>query len=166
MTPPIALVVAASDNGVIGHNGSLPWHIPEDLKRFRALTLGKPCIMGRKTWESLPRKPLPGRTNIVVSRDRDFRAEGARLAGDFETALRFAESGNPAEIAVIGGEKIFAAALPLATRIYFTEIGGEITGDAFMPALDPGEWRETTRDGPHISGRLRYSFVTFERIAG
>lgn len=161
---PIALVVAASENGVIGAGGTLPWHIPEDLRRFKALTFGKPCIMGRKTWQSLPRKPLPGRTNIVVSRDPGFRAEGARLAADFESALRLAAQENPQEIAVIGGEKIFAAALPHASRIYSTEIAGDIGGDAFMPRFDRSQWREIGRDGPHQSGTLTYSFVTLERL--
>jgi dihydrofolate reductase len=161
---PIALVVAASENGVIGVGGTLPWHIPEDLKRFKALTLGKPCIMGRKTWESLPRKPLPGRTNIVVSRNPEFHAEGARLAADFESALRLAAEENPGEIAVIGGENIFAAALPHASRIYSTEISGDVAGDAFMPQFDRRQWRETRRDGPHQSGSLSYSFVTLEKI--
>ena len=161
---PIALVVAASENGVIGVGGTLPWHIPEDLKRFKALTLGKPCIMGRKTWQSLPRKPLPGRTNIVVSRDAGFRAEGAHWAADFESALRVAAQEHPDEIAVIGGEAIFAAALPHASRIYSTEISGHIAGDAFMPRFDRSQWRETGRDGPHHSGSLRYSFVTLERL--
>jgi dihydrofolate reductase len=161
---PIALVVAASENGVIGAGGTLPWHIPEDLRRFKATTLGKPCIMGRKTWQSLPCKPLPGRTNIVVSRDPAFRAEGARLAADFESAVRLAAQDNPNEIAVIGGEKIFAAALPRASRIYSTEISGHITGDAFMPRFDRSQWRETRRDGPHRCGSLSYSFVTLERL--
>ena len=162
---PIALVVAASENGVIGAGGKLPWHIPEDLRRFKALTLGKPCIMGRKTWQSLPRKPLPGRTNIVVSRDPGFRAEGARLAADFESALRLAGQENPDEIAVIGGEAIFAAALSHASRIYSTEISGHIAGDAFMPRFDRSQWCETERDGPHQIGGLRYSFVTLERLS-
>jgi dihydrofolate reductase len=163
---PIALVVAASENGVIGAGGTLPWHIPEDLRRFKALTLGKPCIMGRKTWQSLPRKPLPGRTNIVVSRDPGFHAEGARSVIDFESAVRLAAQENPREIAVIGGENIFAAALPYASRIYHTEISGHITGDAFMPRFDRSQWREIGRDGPHQSGRLRYSFVTLEKLPG
>lgn len=161
---PIVLVVAASENGVIGVTGRLPWHIPGDLRRFKAITLGKPCIMGRKTWESLPRKPLPGRTNIVLSRDPDFCPEGARLATNFEAALRLAAQENPHEIAVIGGETIFAAALPLADRIYCTEVAGHIAGDAFMPGFDRSQWRETGRDGPHQSGSLRYSFVTLERL--
>lgn len=162
---PVALVVAASENGVIGAGGTLPWHIPQDLKRFKALTLGKPCIMGRKTWQSLPRKPLPGRTNIVVSRDPAFRAEGAHVTRDFDAALRLAAQENPDEIAVIGGENIFAAALPHASRIYSTEVAGNIAGDAFMPVFDRRQWRETGRDGPHQSGSLSYSFVTLEKLS-
>lgn len=160
---PIVIVVAAAENRVIGHKGALPWRIPEDLKRFKAVTLGKPCIMGRKTWESLPVKPLPGRSNIVVTREAVFHADGARLARDFATALRLAELENPDEIAVIGGEQIFAAALPLAHRIHLTEVSGHPEGDAFLPLIDRSEWREISRDGPHEWATTRYSFVTLER---
>ena len=160
----IVLVVAAAENRVIGHKGGLPWRIPEDLKRFKALTLGKPCIMGRKTWESLPIKPLPGRTNIVVTREPVFQAEGARLARDFATALRLAEQENPDEIAIIGGEQIFAVALPLAHRIYLTEVSGQPEGDAFMPNIKRSEWREISRDGPDEWRGTHYSFVTLERV--
>ena len=159
----ITLVVATAENRVIGINGRLPWQIPEDLKRFKSLTLGKPCIMGRKTWQSLPQQPLPGRTNIVVTRDADFRAPGALIASSFERAVEIAAQENPPEIAVIGGENIFAAALPLAQRIYLTEVSSAPDGDAFMPEIDLAEWRETQRDGPHEAGGLRYSFVTLER---
>jgi len=157
------MVVATAENRVIGLSGRLPWQIPEDLKRFKALTLGKPCIMGRKTWQSLPRQPLPGRTNIVVTRDSNFCAPGALIASNFERALQIASQENPPEIAVIGGENIFAAALPLAHRIYLTEVSAAPEGDAFMPEIDLAEWRETQRDGPHEAGGLRYSFVTLER---
>ena len=161
--PPITLVVAAAENGVIGINGRLPWQIPDDLKRFKALTLGKPCIMGRKTWDSLPRKPLPGRTNIVVTRNPEFCAPGALIASSFERAIEIAARENPPEIAVIGGENIFAAALPLARRIYLTEVSCAPDGDAFMPEISPAEWRQTSRDSPRETGALRYSFVTLER---
>jgi dihydrofolate reductase len=161
--PPITLVVAAAENGVIGFNGRLPWQIPEDLKRFKALTLGKPCIMGRKTWQSLPRQPLPGRANIVVTRDPHFCALGALIASSFEHAIEIAAEQNPQEIAVIGGENIFAAALPLAHRIELTEVSASPEGDAFMPQIDLTEWCETCRDAPREAGTLRYSFVTLER---
>jgi dihydrofolate reductase len=160
---PIALVVAVAENGIIGNKGALPWRIPEDLQRFKSLTLGKPCIMGRRTWESLPRRPLPGRTNIVVTRNGAFRAEGAQVAGDFEHALQIAAEDHPLEIAVIGGEKIFEAALPRAHRIYLTEVTGSPEGDVLMPKIDRAEWRELYRDGPHEKPGFRYSFVTLER---
>ncbi len=163
MTISICLIVAVAENGVIGSKGGLPWRIPEDLKRFKALTLGKPCIMGRRTWDSLPRKPLPGRTNIVVTRDPQFRAEGATLAHSFDEALRLARAESPQEIMVIGGEAIFAAALPIANRIYLTEIAANPEGDAFMPEFDRSEWREISREGPFDAAGLAYRFVTLER---
>jgi dihydrofolate reductase len=152
-----------AENGVIGSKGGLPWRIPEDLKHFKALTLGKPCIMGRKTWDSLPRKPLPGRTNIVVTRDHNFCAEGATAAHSFDEALSLARAQTREEIMVIGGEAIFAAALPLAKRIYLTEIAATPEGDAFMPAFDRSQWREPAREGPFDAAGLAYNFVTLER---
>ena len=162
-TAPVVLVVAMAENGVIGNRGSLPWHSAEDRRRFKAITLGTPCIMGRKTWESLPRKPLPGRTNIVLSRTPGCDFAGAKSADRFERAVEIAAAEHPAEIAVIGGEAIFAAALGLARKIYLTEIEGSPEGDAFMPAFDRAEWRETVREGPNQSGGHRYWFVTLER---
>ena len=159
----LTLVVAVAENGVIGNKGALPWRLPEDLKRFKALTLGKPCIMGRKTWDSLPRKPLPGRANIVVTRDHAFRAAGAEIAHSFEDALGIAARGTPDEIMIIGGAAIFAAALPLAQRVELTQIMVAPEGDAFMPAFDRAQWQETKREGPHEAGGLRYAFVTLER---
>ena len=156
----ISLVVAVAQNGVIGRRGALPWRIPEDLKRFKALTMGKPVIMGRKTWDSLPRKPLPGRTNIVVTRNPEFRADGVIVAQSFTDAV--AEAGSNA-IAVIGGEAIFAAALLIADAIHLTEVAASPDGDAFMPPIDRTQWRETTREGPYDANGVRYSFVTLER---
>ncbi|HXJ00162.1 MAG TPA: dihydrofolate reductase [Micropepsaceae bacterium] len=163
MTAPITLIVAVAENDVIGAKGALPWHLPEDLKRFKALTLGKPVIMGRKTWDSLPRKPLPGRTNIVVTRDSDFRAEGAIVTHSVEDALAAAEREQPPEIMVIGGEAIFAATLPRAHRVHWTQIMARVEGDAVMPPLDPQLWKEVAREGPFESGGLRYAFVVLER---
>ena len=163
MKIPLTLVVAVAKNGVIGNRGGLPWRIPEDLKRFKALTLGKPCIMGRKTWDSLPKKPLPGRTNIVVTRDSAFRESGAEVAHSFEEALGIAALESPPEIMIIGGAAIFAAMLPLAHRIELTEVLAAPEGDAFMPPLDRAEWQETKREGPHEAGALRYAFVSLER---
>jgi dihydrofolate reductase len=160
---PVVLVVAVAENGVIGSHGRLPWRIPEDMKRFKSLTMGKPVIMGRKTWESLPKKPLPGRSNIVLTSDPAVRASGASVAHSFDAALAEAEKENPIEIMVIGGEAVFAAALPHASRIHWTEVNAQPEGDAFMPALNSSHWREATREGPFQEGPLRYSFVTLER---
>jgi dihydrofolate reductase len=163
MTAPITLIVAVADNGVIGAKGGLPWHLPEDLKRFKALTLGKPILMGRKTWESLPRKPLPGRTNIVVTRDFGFTAQGAIVTHSIADGLEAAMREQPAEIMVIGGAAIFAETLPRASRIHWTQIMERPEGDAFMPPRDPKQWRETQREGPFDSGGLRYAFIVLER---
>jgi len=159
---PLALVVAASDNNVIGKDGALPWRIPADLKRFKALTIGHPCIMGRKTWDSLPKKPLPGRTNIVVTHNRQFTAEGARIAHSLEDAIAIARTENSSAIMVIGGEALYREALHVAAIIYLTRVEGAFEGDAFFPA--PGaEWQETANEGPYEEGALRYRFLTLER---
>jgi dihydrofolate reductase len=137
----IALVVAVSRNGVIGKAGGLPWHISSDLKLFKAITLGKPIIMGRKTWESLPRKPLPGRVNIVISRQSGFVAEGAVVVADAHAAISATQ--NAAEIAVIGGGEIYKMFLPLAQRVYYTEVDLDVEGDTYFPKLADDEWTET-----------------------
>jgi dihydrofolate reductase len=158
----IALVVAIADNGVIGRNGALPWRIPADMKHFKAVTFGKPCIMGRKTWDSLPKKPLPGRINIVVTRDRSFAAEGAVVAHTLDEALTRAGSEGLEEMAIIGGAELYRAALPQATRIHLTEVHGNFDGDA-MFAFDRKGWYETVREESVTPDGLRYSFVTLER---
>jgi len=160
--PKIVFVVAVADNGVIGHNNAMPWRLKSDLQRFKAMTIGKPVIMGRKTFLSIG-QPLPGRTNIVVTRDCAFRADGAEIAHSFEEALGIASRDTPDEIMIIGGEAIFAAALPLAQRVELTEITAAPEGDAFMPRFDRAQWQETKREGPHETGALRYVFVTLER---
>jgi dihydrofolate reductase len=139
----IAFVVAVSRNGVIGQAGGLPWHISSDLKRFKAITMGKPLIMGRKTWESLPKKPLPGRPNIVITRQKNYRAEGAIVAADMPSALTAA--GQVEEICVIGGGEIFDMFLAQTDRIYLTEVDLEVDGDTFFPPLEPAQWTETAR---------------------
>ena len=159
MTAPICLVVARAENGVIGAAGTLPWRLPGDLQRFKQLTLGKPCIMGRKTWDSLPKKPLPGRTNIVVTRDPGFAAEGARIVHSFDEAVSLAMEENPPEIMVIGGADIFAAALPHATRVHLTEVHAAPVGDVIMPGFALPDWQETARE----TGST-HSYVTLERI--
>lgn len=160
----ISLILARADNGVIGANGALPWRLPEDMRRFKALTMGKPCIMGRKTWDSLPKKPLPGRANIVVTRDPSFAAAGAVVAHSFEEALAKARNENPAEIMVIGGADIFAAALPLASRIYLTEIHAAPEGDVRFPSFAPQQWRESARED-HAGEGVAHSYVTLDRKA-
>jgi dihydrofolate reductase len=142
----IALVVAVSRNGVIGREGSLPWHVSSDLQRFKAITMGKSVIMGRKTWESLPRKPLPGRPNIVITRQRDYRAPGATVVADAATALAAARTHDAKEIAVIGGGEIFEMFLDLADRIYLTEVDLVVQGDTRFPAIDAGDWRQTASE--------------------
>ncbi len=142
----IALVAAVARNGIIGRRGQLPWQLSSDLKHFKVITMGKPVIMGRKTWESLPKKPLPGRDNIVATRNPRYRAEGAIVVDDIDAAIAsgkvLAERRGVDEIAVIGGAEVFAALFDRAERIYLTEVDLEVEGDAVFPALDPQDWRE------------------------
>ncbi len=159
----VILVVAMAENGIIGSDGKIPWRIADDMRRFKALTLGKPCIMGRKTWDSLPKKPLPGRTNIVVTRDSSFDAPGAVVVHSLAEALARAQSEKAAEIAVIGGADIYAVALPHVTRIYLTEVHRAFAGDTHFPSIDGARWRETARDDHATQDGLRYSFVTLQR---
>lgn len=156
--PHISLHLARADNGVIGHNGGLPWRLPADLKRFKAQTMGKPMIMGRKTFESFP-APLPGRRHIVLTRDATWSAEGAEVAHSVETAIAMADA---PEIAVIGGAEIFALFLARADRVELTEVHAAPEGDAVVPAFTG--WREIGReDHPADGDRPAYSFVTLER---
>ena len=145
----ISLIVAVADNGIIGRGGTLPWRISSDLKTFRRLTMGKPMIMGRRTFESLG-KPLDGRDNIIVTRNTDYEPEGTIVARDFAAALgiahKCAHARGADEIAVIGGTAVFEAALPIATRIYKTEVHGNPPGDAYFPPVDWSEWIEAARE--------------------
>lgn len=165
----VALIVARTRNGVIGRNNSMPWHLPEDLRYFKRITMGKPVIMGRNTWESLG-KPLPGRDNIVVTRNTNYHAEGALVVGSVETAIQrakqLATEKNCEEIMVIGGAQIYRAALPLVQRAYITEIDANINGDAFFPALE-GNWQETAREShaPCEKNTYPYSFTVLEKIS-
>jgi dihydrofolate reductase len=154
----IVLVVAIADNGVIGKNGGIPWHISADLKRFKALTLGHTIVMGRKTWDSLPKKPLPGRVNVVVTRQTDWRAEGAITA----SSLGQATAGTSGTVMVIGGEEIYQRALPMASRIELTEVHKAFAGDAKFD-LDRRGWRETAREDHVTADGLAYSYVTLTR---
>jgi len=151
----LTFVVAVSRNGVIGRDGGLPWHISSDLKRFKELTLGKPIIMGRRTWESLPKRPLPGRTNIVLTRQRDYQAPGASVVATVGDALSVARRENPSEIAVIGGGEVYRMFMDKVDRIYLTEVDAHVDGDTRFPTLDPAQWREAAVEnhpkGPHDS---------------
>lgn len=146
----VAFIVAVARNGVIGRDGQLPWRLSTDLKLFRRLTMGKPIVMGRKTWESLAKRPLDGRDNIVVTRDATFQAEGAMVAHSVDDALRIARAAADArqadEVMVIGGEEIFRSTLAEADRIYLTEVHAEPAGDTFMPPLDQSQWQERSRE--------------------
>lgn len=160
---PVVLVLAMSENGVIGDKGAIPWRIAEDLRRFKGLTMGKPLVMGRKTWDSLPRKPLPGRTNIVVTRRRDWRAAGAVTAFSLDAALAAARAEDPDAVMVIGGAEIYAQALPLAARIELTLVRAAIEGDTHLPAFDRMAWREVRREDHAPPQGPAYAFVTLER---
>ena len=165
---PIALILARADNGVIGVAGGLPWHLSGDLKFFKAQTLGKPVIMGRKTYQSIG-KPLPGRPNLVVTRDAAFRPEGVETFATLEDALNHARAlvaqSAAGEVMVIGGGQIYALTLPLARRIYLTEVHARPQGDTTFPDLDPAEWQEVRRDPPVTGGpgQPDFSIVVLER---
>ena len=154
----IVLVLAVAQNGVIGMKGAIPWHISDDMKRFKALTLGHTVVMGRKTWNSLPKKPLPGRINVVVTRQTDWQAEGAVVAH----SLGQATAGTSGTVMVIGGAEIYERALPLASRIELTEIHQDFEGDARF-VLDRSGWNETLREDHVTPDGLRYSYVTLTR---
>ncbi|HEX3082037.1 MAG TPA: dihydrofolate reductase [Candidatus Saccharimonadia bacterium] len=161
------MVVAQARNRVIGRANDLPWYLPADLKHFKELTSGRAVIMGRKTFESIIARrgqPLPNRTNIVVSRDAHFQAEGATVVATPEEALKAAGSG---EVFVIGGGAIFEAMLPMAERLYLTQVEADIEGDAYFPALDPDEWRPTSTEHHKADEKNQYdyAFITMERTS-
>lgn len=164
MNPSLILIAAVAKNGVIGRAGALPWHLPEDLRHFKELTTGHTVVMGRKTWESLPARfrPLPGRRNIVVSRNPGFAAPGATLVDSLEAALKV---GAGATVFLIGGAELYAHALPLAGRLELTEIDAEFAGDAFFPPIDPAFWHETARSQRHSAAGLDFAFVSYVRTA-
>ena len=164
MNASIVLVLAMADNGVIGASGAIPWRIPQDMKRFKELTIGKPTIMGRRTWDSLPKKPLPKRSNIVITRDPSWTAPGALVAHSLGEALDMARNENPSEIVIVGGAEIYKAALPYAQRIELTEVHLDVLGDTRLPPFEKSTWRETAREENTTPDGLNYSFVTLERI--
>jgi dihydrofolate reductase len=158
--PRLHLIFARAANGVIGKDNALPWHLPEDMAHFKRTTLGCPVIMGRKTWDSLPPKfrPLPGRLNIVVTRDAQWQADGAARAGSLEEAVALCPPDTDAW--VIGGAQIYAAAIDLASTAVVTEIAQDFEGDAFAPVFGPG-WRETARETHTAANGLPFAFVTY-----
>jgi len=160
--PSIALVVAMSENGVIGRGGTLPWHLPDDLKYFKVVTFGKPVLMGRRTFESIG-KPLPGRRNLVLTRDQGAAAPGVEYVHSVAQAHSMAT--GAAELCVIGGAEVFALALPLATRIYLTRVHAVVQGDVYFPLRDFSGWRESDSVAHPADARHAYamSFVTLER---
>ncbi len=156
----VSLIVARATNGVIGQGGGLPWHLPADLRHFKALTMGKPIVMGRRTFVSIGR-PLPGRHNIVLTRG-SWTADGVTVAGDLDAALA-AAGGVDEEVMIIGGAAVYADALPRADRVYLTEVHAEPAGDTLLPPFGP-EWRETARVDHVAAGDAPgYSLVTLER---
>lgn len=159
------LIFARAANGVIGKAGTMPWHLPEDLSHFKRTTLGCPVIMGRKTWDSLPPRfrPLPGRLNVVVTRQHDWQAEGAACAHSLPEAVALCPPSS--EVWIIGGAEIYAQALPLATTAVVTEIEASYDGDAFAPQFGP-QWKETARERHVSSTGLNFSFVTYTRTQG
>ena len=162
-TPPrVSVIAALARNRVIGIENRLPWRLPEDLARFKALTLGHPILMGRKTFESLGR-PLPGRTNIVVTRNPDYRPEGGLVAGSIDAALALCAGAD--EVFFIGGAELYAQVIPLADRLYLTEVAIEAEGDAWFPDYDRRAFREIARESQtgHKGDALRFDFVVYER---
>lgn len=162
----VSMIVAMARNRVIGLENRLPWHLPADLKHFRAITLGKPVIMGRRTYESIGR-PLPGRLNIVVSRGQPALPEGVLLAPSVEAAVAIAQSQGAAEAMIIGGDQIYQLGLPLAVRLYLTLVDAEVAGDAWFPDWQAaGQWREVAREAHAVDEQhaYPYAFVTLEKV--
>ncbi len=160
--PRLSIIVAMAKNRIIGVNNTLPWRCPEDLKHFKALTMGHHMIMGRKTFDSIG-KPLPGRTTVVVTRDRNLRIEGCVMAHSLQDAIKLCA--GDAETFIVGGADIYSQSLPLADRLYVTEIQQDVAGDAHFPELDRNMWQETAREmrTQETPQPLEYHFVTYQR---
>ncbi len=157
------MIAALDHHRLIGHNNQLPWRLPADMQYFRRVTMGKPILMGRKTFESFGAKPLPGRTNIVLTQDRDYRAAGVIIADDIQQALMVVQGAD--EMMVIGGAAIYQQMLPLAQRLYLTYVDGEFVGDTWFPEFDQNEWREISREDhwPDEKNPYPYRFMAFEK---
>lgn len=161
MTNNLSLIVAIAKNGVVGKDNALPWHLPEDLKRFRALTTGHHIIMGRKTYESLGRL-LPGRTTVIVTRNANYKVEGALVAHSLQAAAALCVDDN--EAFVIGGAELYKDALTLANKLYITQIDLEVEGDAFFPQFDQTEWQLTLREAHTSAQGLSFSYINLEKL--
>jgi len=163
----IALIVALSQNNIIGRDNQLPWHLPEDLKYFKSVTMGKPVLMGRKTFDSIGR-PLPGRANIVITRDAQWTADGVEVVTDIQAALAAGEKACKAaggdEIMVIGGAQIYQKFLPLADRLYLTRVEAQVEGDAFFPEIDSTQWQQVAEEVPEKIDSHPYRFLIFDRV--
>ncbi|HWP95007.1 MAG TPA: dihydrofolate reductase [Gammaproteobacteria bacterium] len=159
----LAIIAAVAENGCIGRNNALPWHLPADLSHFKLMTWGKPVIMGRRTFEAIG-KPLRGRLNIVVTHDAGWRADGVSVAHSLDEAIKLA--GNAQEAVIIGGAQLYAECLPKAQRLYITRVHAEVDGDTFFPPLDMKQWREVARSEHPRDARNPYdmTFITLERV--
>ena len=158
-----SIIVATAHHGVIGKDNNLPWHLPADLKYFKAVTMGKPIVMGRKTFESIGR-PLPGRRNIVLTRDREWRADGVTVIHDINDLEQ--SVGEADEVMIIGGAQIYEATLNKAKRLYVTEVDCDVDGDAYFPAIEPSVWHEVSREAHEAEAEQpAYSFVVYDRLA-
>lgn len=166
----VAMIVAQAQNRVIGRDNKLPWYLPGDLKYFKQATLGKPIVMGRKTFDSIG-KPLPGRLNIVITRDQRYQSDGVKVVHSLQEAIELAESqaliDGAEELMIIGGEQIYAQALSLAERLYITQVHAEVEGDAHFPVFDPADWQELGREDFSAEGPnpYDYSFIVYQRIS-
>ena len=159
----LTVVAAVARNGVIGREGAIPWRIPEDMARFRELTMGHPVVMGRRTWDSLPDRfrPLPGRRNVVVTRNPAWNADGAERAGSLEDALRLL--GDAPEVFVAGGAELYAQALPLADELRLTEVDLDVEGDTFFPDRDRSDFEEVSREPHTAADGTRFAYVVYGR---
>jgi len=164
----VALIAALAQNRTIGINNQLPWHLPNDLKYFKRTTMDKPILMGRKTYDSIGR-PLPGRTNIVLTRDQEFKAEGVIVANSLEQAIESARNvgavSSVSEVMIIGGEQLYCLTLPIADRLYLTQVHAQVEGDAFFPEFDKDQWVEVSKEDYSAEGSnpYDYSFVVYDR---
>jgi len=168
--PKFCAIVAMDRNRIIGREGDLPWRLPSDLKHFKRVTLGKPCLMGRKTWESLP-FPLPGRPNLVLTRNANLQAKGAQLFTDMNEMIgagyELAGAAGVDEIMLIGGAQLYATLLPRCDRLYVTRVDASVEGDAVFPAIDSDEWALTRSEGPQKGPKDQFSFdvAVFDRVS-